>query len=128
MTLTDPSRRKRHPVGWLAISALMVLVLAGSGSTGAPAASTVLPPGALAPTERQRLLARRIGTILEQAHYRRATIDDAMSAEVYQRYLESLDSQRSYLLASDVAELPPLPEVAPRELKPNVLTPVHSHG
>ena len=104
MTLTDPSRRKRHPVGWLAISALMVLVLAGSGSTGAPAASTVLPPGALAPTERQRLLARRIGTILEQAHYRRATIDDAMSAEVYQRYLESLDSQRSYLLASDVAE------------------------
>jgi len=82
----------------------MVLVLSGSGSTGAPAASALLPPGALAPTERQRLLARRIGTILEQAHYRRATIDDAMSAEIYQRYLESLDSQRSYLLASDVAE------------------------
>ncbi|HYP78820.1 MAG TPA: S41 family peptidase, partial [Steroidobacteraceae bacterium] len=81
-----------------------MLVLSGSGSTGAPAASALLPPGALAPTERQRLLARRIGTILEQAHYRRATIDDAMSAEIYQRYLESLDSQRSYLLASDVAE------------------------
>jgi carboxyl-terminal processing protease len=88
----------------LAISALLALLLAGPGSTVAPAASSLLPPGALAPTERQRLLARRIGTILEQAHYRRAAIDDRMSASIYQHYLDSLDSQRSYFLASDVAE------------------------
>jgi carboxyl-terminal processing protease len=70
----------------------------------APAASSLLPAGALAPTERQRLLARRIGTILEQAHYRRASIDDRMSLDIYQHYLDSLDSQRSYFLASDIAE------------------------
>ena len=104
MTVTHSLRRPRHPIGWLVLSALMVLVLAGSGSTSAPAASSLLPQGALAPTERQRLLARRIGTILEQAHYRRATIDDKMSAEIYQRYLDSLDSQRSYFLASDIEE------------------------
>ncbi len=104
MTLTDHSRRTRRPLGWLATSLLLGLVLAGSGSTGAPAATSLLPQGALAPTERQRLLARRIGSILEQAHYRRALIDDKMSAEIYLRYLDSLDSQRSYLLASDIAE------------------------
>ncbi|HMA10835.1 MAG TPA: carboxy terminal-processing peptidase [Steroidobacteraceae bacterium] len=79
-------------------------MLAGSGSTVAPAASSLLPQGALAPTERQRLLARRIGTILEQAHYRRAAIDDRMSVDIYHHYLDSLDSQRSYFLASDIAE------------------------
>ena len=104
MTSHHTSRRSRRPLGWLAISALLALVLAGSGSTVAPAASSLLPAGALAPTERQRLLARRIGTILEQAHYRRASIDDRMSVDIYQHYLDSLDSQRSYFLASDIAE------------------------
>jgi len=105
MTLTDISKPARRPTGWLAVSALLVLALAGSGSTGAPAAaSSLLPQGALAPAERQRLLARRIGVILEQAHYRRATIDDRMSAEIFKRYVDSLDSQRSYFLASDITE------------------------
>jgi carboxyl-terminal processing protease len=99
------SRRIRHPLGWAALSAIAVLVLAGSGSTRAPASTFALPLGAVAPTERQRLLARRIGSILEEAHYRRATIDDRMSAEIYKRYLESLDGQHSYFLASDIAEL-----------------------
>src|SRR5690606_36145502 len=98
--------RTRRPLSTVALSALLVLSLAGAGSTGAPAgrAQSLLPADALAPAERQRLLARRIGTILETAHYRRASIDDRMSAEVYQRYLDSLDGQRSYFLASDVAE------------------------
>jgi carboxyl-terminal processing protease len=91
-------------MGAIALTALLVLTLTGAGSTGAPATTTVLPPGALAPGERQRVLARRIGALLEQAHYRRTEIDDRMSAEVFTRYLDSLDSQRSYLLASDVAE------------------------
>ncbi len=91
-------------MGWLAVSALLVLAVAGSGSTGAPAATSLLPPGALAPTERHAPLARKIGVLLEQAHYRRTTIDDRMSEEIYKRYIDSLDSQRSYFLASDIAE------------------------
>src|SRR5262245_24325647 len=104
MTLTESSKSRRRPMGWLAVSAMLVLAVAGSGSTAPAATSTVLPPGALAPSERQRLLARRIGTILEQAHYRRTTIDDKMSEEIFKRYIDSLDSQRSYFLASDIAE------------------------
>ncbi len=104
MTVTEISRRSRRSTGAIALTALLVLTLTGAGSTGAPAGTNILPQGALAPAERQRLLARRIGSILEQAHYRRAVIDDRMSEEIYTRYLESLDSQHSYLLASDVAE------------------------
>ncbi|MET0312608.1 MAG: carboxy terminal-processing peptidase [Burkholderiaceae bacterium] len=106
MTVTELTRRSRRSLGTVAISALLVLTLVGAGSTGAPAgqAPSLLPAGALAPTERQRLLARRIGTMLQTGHYRRATIDDRMSPEIYQRYLDSLDGQRSYFLASDIAE------------------------
>jgi carboxyl-terminal processing protease len=106
MTVNELKRRSRRPLATLGWSVLLVLSLAGAGSTGAPAgqAESMLPADALAPADRQRLLARRIAQMLETAHYRRAAIDDRMSAEVYQRYLDSLDGQRSYLLASDVAE------------------------
>jgi carboxyl-terminal processing protease len=50
------------------------------------------------------MIARQVGTILEEEHFRRAPLDDAMSADVFDRYLESLDGQRSYFLASDIAE------------------------
>jgi carboxyl-terminal processing protease len=91
-------------MGWIALSALTVLIIAGSGSTGVPANSSLLPQGSLAPTERQRPLARRIGTILTESHYRRATIDDRMSEGIFDDYLDSLDVQRSYFLASDITE------------------------
>jgi len=95
----------RKPLSWFAIASLALLVVAGSGSSGAPAATSLLPPGAIAPLERQRLVARRIGAILEEAHYRRATIDDRMSEQVFNRFLDSLDGQRSYFTAADIAEL-----------------------
>ncbi len=62
----------------------------------------LLPPGAIAPTDSQRATARKIGRILEDQHYSRAAIDDKMSDTIYQRYLEFLDGQRSYFLASDI--------------------------
>src|SRR5262249_47750520 len=40
----------------------------------------------------------------EEAHYSRAPIDKKMSEQVFNRYLDFLDGQRSYFLASDVAD------------------------
>jgi carboxyl-terminal processing protease len=104
MTVNQFSRSGRRPFGWLALSALFVLALVGSGSTGAPATPSLLPPGALAPLDRQRSLAIKIARILEGEHYRRTDIDDTMSEAVFKLYLDSLDSQRSYFLASDISE------------------------
>lgn len=92
-------------MSWLAVSALGLLLLAGGSSTVAPAAApTILPQGAIAPAERQRLLARRIGAILEEAHYSRVSIDDGLSVQVFGNFIDTLDGQRSYFLASDIEE------------------------
>lgn len=99
--MTKPLRRS---TGWIAASALTILALALAGSVQAPASTSILPPGALAPTNAQRATARKVGRYLEENHYSHAIIDDKMSAQIYQRYLEFLDGQHSYFLASDINE------------------------
>ncbi|HLY53784.1 MAG TPA: carboxy terminal-processing peptidase [Steroidobacteraceae bacterium] len=80
------------------------MALALAGSVQAPASPSLLPAGALAPTETQRATARKVGRLLEEYHYSHAPIDRRMSDVVFQRYLEFLDPQRSYLLAGDINE------------------------
>jgi carboxyl-terminal processing protease len=82
----------------------LVFALALAGSAQAPAGTSALPPGTLGPTDTQRATARKVGRILEEAHYSRASLDERMSEVVYHRYLEFLDGQRSYFLASDIEE------------------------
>jgi carboxyl-terminal processing protease len=96
----------RRPLGWLALTLLSVLVLAATDAAlRAPArAASILPPGALAPTDDQREIARKIGRILEETHYSREVIDDSFSRQVYHQYLEGLDPEHCYFLASDVQE------------------------
>ena len=83
---------------------LCLLILLAGGSSGAPAATGLLPPDALLPTATQRQLAPRIARVLEDRHYSRRTLDDALSAQVADRFLEALDSQHSYFTAADVAD------------------------
>ena len=96
----------RRPLGWLALTLVSALVLAATDAalhTPARAAS-ILPPGALAPTDDQRSIARKIGRILEETHYSGEVIDTAFSRQVFQHYLEGLDPEHCYFLASDVQE------------------------
>jgi carboxyl-terminal processing protease len=106
--MPKPSRRT---AGWLTasiVATLAVLVLAQSSGSAARAptapAAAILPAGAIAPTDNQKATARKVGRILEEAHYSRAPIDKKMSEQVFNRYLDFLDGQRSYFLASDIAE------------------------
>ncbi len=98
------SKNLRRSSGWIAACVLTVLALSLAGSVRAPASTSILPPGAIAPTDAQRATARKVGRILEEAHYSRMPIDDKLSEQVFQRYLDFLDGQRSYFLASDIAE------------------------
>ncbi len=81
------------------LAALLVL----TGSAQAPA-NTQLPAGSVVPTDRQKSVARRVGSMLEGMHYSGSKLDDRLSAIVYARYLESIDNQHTSLLASDIAE------------------------
>jgi carboxyl-terminal processing protease len=94
----------RRSSGWITAAVLLVLAGALAGSAQAPAGTSALPAGTLAPSDTQRATARRVGRILEEAHYSRASLDDRMSDVVYHRYLEFLDGQRSYFLTSDIEE------------------------
>jgi carboxyl-terminal processing protease len=89
-----------------------VLLLAGTGPERAPLAPAIAPAAAssgdLAPSERHRRVMRLVSEVVERQHYRQAPLDDAMSSQIYERYLEALDGARSYLLASDIAEFEPL--------------------
>jgi len=58
----------------------------------------------LGPSDRHRTIARRVYDNMERAHYARAPLDDRMSAQIFDLYLEALDGARSYLRASDIAE------------------------
>jgi carboxyl-terminal processing protease len=94
----------RRSSGWITACLVALAALALAGSVQAPASPSLLPPGAIAPSDSQRATARKIGRILEEAHYSHAPIDHKMSDVVFQRYVEFLDPQRSYLLASDINE------------------------
>ncbi len=92
----------RRSSGWITAAVLAMTALVLAGSVQVPASTSLLPPGAIAPTDPQRATARKIGRILEEAHYSRAALDDKMSEVIYERYLESLDGQKSYFLQSDI--------------------------
>jgi len=94
----------RRSSGWITAAVLAMTALVLAGSVQAPASTSLLPAGAIAPTDPQRATARKIGRILEEAHYSRAALDDKMSEVIYQRYLESLDGQKSYFLQSDISD------------------------
>ena len=83
-------------------------MLAGSGPERAALAPAIAPAvassGELAPSERHRRVMRLVSEVVERQHYRQAPLDDAMSSQIYERYLEALDGSKSYLLASDIAE------------------------
>ena len=94
----------RRPATLIALIALTVGLLALTGSSRLTANTSALPPGALAPSARERMIARQVGSLLEDAHYSQRKIDDTMSPRVMDKFLDSLDGQRSYFLASDIEE------------------------
>lgn len=59
---------------------------------------------ALVPEKDQVRAASFVVRQLQQAHFRPQVIDPAFAGRVFDRYIESLDEQRIYFLASDIAE------------------------
>ena len=58
----------------------------------------------LKPTRQQADTTELVVERLEQLHYRKFNFDDALSAEVFDRYIQDLDSGKNYFLKSDIDE------------------------
>ena len=81
------------------LAALLGAAMTPLGPAAAPAAAPVLQP-----TEQENYVARRVSDIVAREHYRQAPLDDHLSSLILDRYLDAIDSQRSYFYASDIAE------------------------
>lgn len=58
----------------------------------------------LSPTAEHRQATAGILQLMKRYHYSRVSVDDELSEQIFDRFLESLDPQKSFLLASDVEE------------------------
>jgi carboxyl-terminal processing protease len=100
------SSLKRRFTLFFSLPALVVVCGLLAGTAQAPVAQAVATSDteALMPTERQRRVSKLVSNVIERSHYRQAPINDPVSSEVLDRFIEQLDGARSYFLASDIAE------------------------
>ncbi len=94
-------RRKTTTALALVVVAACTLLL---GTARVPSQVAGATATDLAPTERQAKVARLVSSMFERSHYRQAPVNDPVSSLVLDRYVESLDGNRSYFLASDIAD------------------------
>ena len=59
--------------------------------------------GDLAPVPRHEKIGQLVTEFIQKSHYRHAEVDNDLSSQVLDRYIESLDNNRMYFLASDIA-------------------------
>ena len=57
----------------------------------------------LAPVARHEKIGQLVTEFIQKSHYRHAAVDDDLSSQVLDRYIEALDNNRMYLLESDIA-------------------------
>ena len=61
----------------------------------------------LGPEPRHEKIGQLVSEFIQKSHYRHADIDDDLSSKVLDRYIQALDNNRMYLLASDVESFEP---------------------
>lgn len=83
---------------------ILCLVLVTSG-TGARAVDTRSASTVLKPTPSEEEASRYIAQYLLQNHYRRVPANDSLSMQVFNRFLDNLDSSRSYFTAPEIERL-----------------------
>ncbi len=81
---------------------LLISLLAFSGLL--PAVTKEVPPEALKPGKEQRQTALIVNQVLQKYHYKKVPLDDALSSRILDKYLDSLDPNRSFFTQGDIAE------------------------
>lgn len=75
-----------------------------AGVPSALAIPSTIDPVDLYPSAAQERATKLIHYFIDKFHYRDVRLNDELSNRIFERYLENLDGNRSYLLASDVEE------------------------
>jgi carboxyl-terminal processing protease len=94
INLKAVENRRNH---WLA--GLAAVLLASQGVAGTPKVQADEP---LAPESRHEDIGQLVTQFAQKSHYLHIAVDDELSSRVMDRYIESIDRNRLYLLASDI--------------------------
>lgn len=73
----------------------------------------------------ERQITQQVVQLSSRLHYGTVALDDDLSARLLDRFLESLDPSRAFLLASDVAEFQDLRTELDDDLRKGVVAPAH---
>ena len=92
----DPSFDRRR----IAAAAILAVLVWLAGA--AFAKPEVVPEEELSPSVQHQQTALIVSKVMERYHYRRHKLDDRMSAEILDGYLDVLDPNRSFFLQPDV--------------------------
>ena len=92
--LTEYMTRRRR----IAALVLGCLVLPGLANAEGDDADTTLEP-----ETRHENIGQLITQFIQKSHYNHVTVDDELSSDVMDLYIDELDGNRMYLLASDIA-------------------------
>jgi carboxyl-terminal processing protease len=82
----------------------VVFALTASCSVTGMSDSEVAASAVISPTPEHRRATAAILQLMQRYHYKRVLVDDTLSSQIFERYLETLDPQKSFLLASDLEE------------------------
>ena len=100
---------------------ICVCLLAGA----AFAKPAVVSVEELRATEQQRQAVLIITQVMEKFHYRKPRLNNEMSAAVFERYLESLDANRSFFSAKDIARFERYRDELDDNLRKGMLRPAY---
>lgn len=81
---------------------LAAIILYVCGLSFTFATSTAEDSAALAPEKRHEEVATLVTQFMQKSHYLHVTVNDELSTRMLDKYLESLDGNRMYLMQSDV--------------------------
>ncbi len=87
----------------ICLSAVGLGAVLGAAMTAPPQTAAPASSAPLEPTTQEGYVARRVEDIVAREHYRRLALDDQLSSLILDRYLNTLDGERSYFYASDIA-------------------------
>lgn len=83
---------------WISVTSAMVVGVSIAG----PATETTDAIPELSQESQHSKSAKRITDHFTRSHYKKIKIDDELSEKVFERYLRSLDANKSFFLASDI--------------------------
>lgn len=69
------------------------------------ALADLAPLPELSMEDQHRTISRNVSKLMEQYHYSKPTLDNSLSSAIFDLYLDTLDGNRIYFLASDVASI-----------------------